>query len=180
MLNKRGQFYIVTAVIIVLVVIGMASIDTQVYVSPVSTTVYEMSFELNQEGSNIIDYGIYNEEDVEVLLEDFIEDKFADYFLKKTKDTEVSFVYGDETDVYIVNYDTISRGKISLGNSAIGVEDTLISKENFPTPSSRKVKVDVGDREYEFNLNPGQNFYFIIKYKSGEEVLIKKSSQNIK
>ena len=180
MLNKRGQFYIVTAVIIVLVVIGMASINTQVYVSPVSTTVYELGFELNQEGSNIIDYGIYNEEDVDVLLEDFIEDKFADYFLKKTKDTGISFVYGNETEIFITNYNTTSRGEITFGGSAIDIKEKLISKENFPTPSSRKVKVDVEDREYEFNLNPGQNFYFIIKYKSGEEVLIKKSSQNIK
>ena len=179
MLNKRGQFYIVTAVIIVLVVIGMASIDTQVYVNPLSTTVYELGFELNQEGSKIIDYGIYNEEDTNLFLSKFIEGEFADYFLKKTKDTEIYFVHGNETEVVITNYNTTSRGEITFANSAIDIKGELISKE-IVNPDSKKIKVKIEDRDYDFDLNPGQNFYFLIKYNEGEEILIKKSSKNIK
>jgi len=179
MQNKRGQFYIVTAVIIVLVVIGMASIDTQVYVNPVSTTVYELGVELNQEGSKIIDYGIYNGQDTNLLLSGFIEEEFADYFLKKTKDTEISFVYGNETELSITNYNTTNRGDITFGGSKIKIKEELISKKKI-NPNSKKVKVKIEDRDYDFDLNPGQNFYFLIKYKEGEEILVKKSSKNIK
>ena len=68
-MNKRGQFYLVAAVIIVLVVIGISSVKTYSVIKSEPQNLEDLSLELSEETARIVDYGVYNGEN---KIEDFI------------------------------------------------------------------------------------------------------------
>ena len=58
--QKKAQFYLVAAIIIVMILVGIASIQTYAIAKPKPRKIKDISAELNEETSRIIDYGIYN------------------------------------------------------------------------------------------------------------------------
>ena len=58
-MNKRGQFYIVAAIIIVLTLSGILSITTYAIAKPSPKTIQDLSKDLKTESSKIVDHGIY-------------------------------------------------------------------------------------------------------------------------
>jgi len=180
MQNKRGQFYIVTALIIVITILTLASTTTYAYTKSSSNTIYELGSELKQESIQIINHGIYTNKDINQLItEDFSKNTFADYFIPKTENIELVIIYGNKLEAKIIKYNTVNKGTIdsSLGN--IQIKEQLI-QETPAIINSEEVEVIIKDKTYTFNLKPGENFYFIIANEKGEEIFIKKSKWNTK
>ena len=167
-----------SSMIIVMALIGLATLFTYSYVRASPVTVYELSSELEQESSQIIDFGIYNQQDISNYLSTFTEEHFAKYFLQKTDNTEVSFIYGDETKIYITKYNTTDRGEVSLsvGDSSSNwiIDQDLITKTEIDNPSTQ-IKVNLLNNDYSFDLKPGENFYFIVGYEKEGEIFIEKN-----
>jgi len=80
--NKRGQFYIIAAIIIVLAISGLMSIATYAIAKPSPKTINDLGSDLNKESTRIIDYGIYNREVIIKLMYNFTDKEFAPYFLQ--------------------------------------------------------------------------------------------------
>ena len=70
-MNKRGQFYIIAAVIILLAVAGIVGLKTYTTATPKPRTIQNMGDELKEESFRIVDYGIYNGKDTNELLDNF-------------------------------------------------------------------------------------------------------------
>ncbi len=184
-MNQRGQFFIVAAVLIAVIVSSLASVTTYAYTRSAPTTIYEVSAELREESSRIVEYGIYTEQDINTVLTDFTEGEFADYFIPKVDETAVVFIYGtfidEEALVFSVRFDFEKRGEILsnlLGSSAIDIKDAIITRENIVSLDGQ-VSVTLLEKDYVFDLKPGENFYFIIGHSSDDEVYIEKSLDEI-
>ena len=176
MKNKRGQIFLLAAIMIVIALIGLSTTNFAI-VKTAPKAVSDISSDLSNEPAEIIDYGIYNSQDTETLMDDFLtsNDKFAPYFLKKTNNANVIFVYGNKNNIKAVEYNTQSTGTITAN---IGGR---INWENFgtfaekitvtPTPDG-EIIVTLLSNDYKFKLRDNEMFYFIIiQEKEGERYI---------
>jgi hypothetical protein len=161
-----------------MVIIGIASVRTYVSVNSEPKKLNDISSELNEEGTRIIDYGIYTKDDINRVLKNFTDSEFAPYFLKKTESTNVVFIYGNSTDLYSVQYNPSYTGSVSAtigGVSPTWISETIIPNRTKVDTSTGSVTVEVLDRSFEFQIRENQMFYFIVTQEENEERYFEKN-----
>jgi len=180
-MNKKGQFFIIAAVIIVTILFGMASISTYAVVKPEPRTIFDLSSDLNRESYNVIEYGIYNKVDTDTLSESFTGTDIAKYFLKKTNNANIAFVYGSEDKLFLLNYITAVTGTISVGGSngaSLGSTNTFYEKRSITDEDGDGfVEVEIAGNKYFFDLKENEMFYFVIVQEREKEVFIERNEK---
>lgn len=174
MKGKRGQFYLIAAIVIIGIIIGYAAISNYLEREE-STKVYDLGEELGIESAEVLDYGKFNEfDDVNMtnLLLSFIE-AYSEY----GEIEKLYFIYGDKDKIIVMGYQEL-EGEIFIETETdINIEPLKIKKK---IPSSKeylypgnRVVITVNGISYEFTLKPGENFYFIIVVtEEGEEHVV--------
>ncbi len=182
--NKKGQFYIVAAIIIVLALSGIASTTTYAVVKPEPRTIQSLSSELKEESSRIIDYGVYNKEDLygeNGLLDRFIggESGFAPYFLKKTDEANILFIYGDnEGDLNAYRYREDKAGQItlSLGSGGLNWDIEQEVVESVPVDVEEgEVTIRILNEDFKFKIRDNEIFYFVIVQDRAGEIYVERN-----
>lgn len=163
-LNKKAQFYIIAAIIIISVLVGIAALTNYAKIKKDYTKIYDLGEELGIETGYVYDRGIYQEEDLNVLL-----DNWTDAYLDYTKGQDVIedwiFVYGNEEEmtaaIFIV--EEVGTVGVYIGGENIQVPVEIKTTRKKPLWSvNQKIEVTFRDFNYEFNLEKGENFFFII------------------
>ncbi len=145
MKNKRGQFYLVASIIVVAVVIALAA--TLNNSSRESTNVAdEIGVELRIEGENVLDY----EENTGANV--FIDQFSRDYSAYAGEDKDVYFIVVDKSTGFQDAYIYTQGQKVSL-ESDLNVGENVVFRYD--------------GRNYEFKLEEGKSFYYIIVYDRG-------------
>ncbi len=80
-MQKRGQFYIIAAVLIALIIITLTGMTTYAVIKSKPKTIYSLSSDLKKEGPRIVDFGIYKNNNLSGVIENFTDREFAGYFL---------------------------------------------------------------------------------------------------
>jgi len=165
MRGKRGQFYILAAVIIISVIIGFTVIRNLARTEKETTRIYDLGEELKLETGSVFDYGIYNEEDTGTLVEDWT--KIYYEYATEQEAGEWILIYGNEQEMTALSFSTTSSGEVGIitGGSApitLQVEKTIIDKKEFSVTEG-KIDVTFRNYTYQFNLKPAENFFFLIQ-----------------
>ena len=134
--------------------------------------IYDLGEELNIEGENVLDYGTYNglsKNETAELLKAFVE-TYSEYL---GEDVEIYLLIGDEDSLIVIGQEGLENDlEIDFGISGDAIK-RFATKEYFPKGKDsiigNKIKVKIRENEYEFELKQGENFYFIISQKVGEE-----------
>jgi hypothetical protein len=173
-MNKRGQFYLVAAMLIVLIMSGFAGVSSYALVNSEPETIVEISEDLSRESYSIIEYGLYNGRDVDELLTEFTGDQIGEFFLEKTQDANIIFVYGDKKNLKALQYKQEIQGVIRVGRSS-WVDYTNIAKiKNLGDVSDKdSVEVELLGRNYNFDVQDNEIFYFVIVKERGDEIFVK-------
>jgi len=176
-MNKRGQIYILAAIIMVIIIASLATTGTFASIKATPNAIKDLSSDLNKEPGEIIDYGIYRGED---KIDDFItsDTKFAPYFLQKTDKANVVFVYGNKTDLKAVEYKEEITGTISasIGGRIGWVQPGTFAKTiQVDSNPEGIITVTLLNSTYEFKLRDNEMFYFIILQQKDGEVYIEKN-----
>jgi len=180
-MNKRGQIYILAAIILIIIIASLATSGTFASIKTKPNTISELNLDLNKEPSEIIDYGIYRGENIETLIDGFIisDSEFAPYFLQKTDNTSIIVIYGNQANLKAVKYNTISTGDIS---AKIGGR---INWQNFGTFAETiqitetpegNIIVTLLNKDYVFKLRNNEMFYFLILQQKDGEVYVEKNN----
>ena len=162
--NKRGQFYLIAAVILVAMILGLVTISNNAKKKDF-TNIYDSEEELKIEAEAVLDYAIKNEPaDIDGRLETFTRN-YSNY----SEAENLYFVFGDETSVNIAAYRKSTPATIFVdGNDLeIPVESYTILEDY--TPADNKITLTINEISHEFELKTGQNFYFIISHETEEE-----------
>ena len=146
--NRRGQFYLIAALAMISIIIGIATITNKSEVKESSKIIYDWKEELDIESSYVLDYLATNEGDKDEVLENFTR-IFSNY----STETEFYFIYGEEEDLNAYKYFDGLREDVS--------QQMEISDE--------KIKINIDETEYEFPLTQGENFYYVIYKKEGDD-----------
>ena len=180
-MDKRGQFYIMAAIFIVLILFGTASLSTYAIVKPEPKTIFDVSSELDRETYNIIEYGIYNNKNLTSLADSFAGDDVAKYFLKKTNNANIVFVYGNKGNIHALHFENANTGSIKIGGTNFEFFNSF-SKKGKPFIEGNFAKVEILKNNYSFELRDNEMFYFVIVQKIGDEIFVKRNKEfdNIK
>lgn len=169
-MNKRGQFYLIAAIVIIVIILTFFGVKNGVLSNQESQRIYDLKEELNFEGARVVEHGIYNQDDpveMTALLDDFT-DKYGDY---AGQTSNLYFVFGNENQIVVKGYEEISTGGICLqiGTTCTGIpqlEETHRSRWALDV-SGDNVDVKIGEQTYNFKLKNSQNFYFVISQEQG-------------
>jgi hypothetical protein len=147
--DKKGQFFLIIAVVIIGLMMGL-SLFTNSLKAESYTKIKELKEELEIESSYVLDYGVYNEENMNSFLEEF-----TDNFAKSVgEDIILYFIFGEEGSLEGLKYEEGNKERLSV------------------VESDGKAVVEIENEEYKFDLKFGQNFYYIIYEEVNEEIYI--------
>jgi hypothetical protein len=198
MIKKRGQFFILAALIIAIVLVGLVSVKNRVELSKDPENFYDLSEEIKYETDSVIDYGIF-QGGGEDNLNDFINLSVIN-LEERDPDTELIILYGDkdsltyessssedfiikaggkENTIEGTEKEVTSNVELDLGdgrtiNKVIKQrkKDVLPISGTGQTEGSDEVTINLNGIDYDFDVREGKNFYMIMRKKVGEEVLI--------
>ncbi len=179
--NKKAQFYLIAAIIIMAVIIGMGSITNYIITKKEPVKFYDLSQELDEEGARVVEHGVYKEKDIPTLIEDFTDNYVVKYAEEKEKGSELVFVYGNRDNVTVSTYISEKTGEVVINYGSTefihsGTDKYIANIKSFiPEVSEEEeytIVVKVLGVEYIFNLKEGENFFFVISKKTEEETYI--------
>ena len=160
MANKTGQFYLIAAIVIVVVLFGLVTVTNKIITKPSETDTYQLSKELNLEGESVINYGVLNDKNIDQQLVTFTQD-YGKYI---GESSDVYFVYGNKEGIKATIYQRVEAGSVSLGDSRIDITAGAVKVEDYPEVETDKpIEIEISGKKYTFDLKEGENFFFIIK-----------------
>jgi len=169
-MQKRGQFYLIAAAILIVIIIGLISVSNKATTSPKPTKFYDLSKDYEIETSRVIDYGIYNQYSPAVNIKEKVQNisrTFAASAFAKDPNLHLEFIYGNKDGYFKENISTITP-KVSFGLTAGDTSSQTIYQQKIETTtgSGNKVNIKVAGNNYDFSLGPTDNFYFVIQTKT--------------
>ncbi|MCX6747165.1 MAG: hypothetical protein NTU63_03475 [Candidatus Pacearchaeota archaeon] len=169
--NRRGQFYLIAAVIIIAVVVTVFTVSNYIERKE-SVQLYNLGEELGIESQNVLDYGTYNgfdENATRWLITDFV-DSYVNYI---GEGKNIYLLFGNKDTIKIMAYQIINESvSVSIDNGVaqlVQIDSLGEGSQEFSVGSMSKVVITIGGVVYEFQLKPGENFYFVISQKIGGE-----------
>lgn len=158
-MKKRGQFYLLAAFIIVIILFGTAAITNRSSKKEYSV-VYDLSKEIDLEGALLKEYGVVNDESISKTFEEFLE-KYSEYVSDPT--VEMYFIYGDSSSIFLTAKSSL--GSISSGDTNIEIEGVTKKEITTTNKNGGKITLDFGNGKKEFSKNfdveEGEYFYYV-------------------
>lgn len=183
--KKRGQFYLLAAIVIITILIGFSVVSNYSRNKEV-VQLYDLKQELNIETAKVLEYGTYQQVDAQILLSDFAE-SYADY---AGEGKNLYFFFGNFQEITAVAYQDLSRGEIKIkltssggGHGQSTITETTLGGQaemvngqtwTYTIPeefSDRQIHllIEILEEEYPFRIKTGENFYFVLEQTVGEE-----------
>jgi len=170
MKQKRGQFYLIAAIIIITMIAGLVVISNYSKKRE-AVKLYDLGQELGIESENVLDYGTYNElneSEMTALLQQFVEE----YTSYAGEGKSLYFIFGNSEKITIIAYQELAADvyvDVGEGPLALAIDG---EPQEF-SPTGNKVVITIGEHEYKFILKKGENFYFVISQEiQGEEYVV--------
>ena len=172
-MNKKAQLYLIAAIIIAVALSGLAGYTTYSSSNIRQRTIENMASELREESARVVEYGIYNGEDLNNFLTQFIDKKYGPYFLKKTTDsTAIFFIYGNKTKLYGAQYKEEHTGTIYTGFGNMDTSHNYLETTTISPDAQGNITVNLFNEDYKFKLQENEMFYFIIIEEKDSEKYI--------
>jgi hypothetical protein len=191
----RGQFYIIAAAIIAVLLVGLAATVNYAVVSSTPTRFYDLKDMYQLEAPKVVDQGIY-QGNINQINETLV--NFTNVFYQNAKlqdpNIQITVIYGNESKIAPIGYGAESINITNESGQQIGnippseVSSTTTLQvsggENVAVTTTqqggfnlreifnptKKISVMIGNISYNVRLGSKQYFYFIIisKKPTGE------------
>lgn len=146
-MNKRGIFYIVAGIIIISIIISLIAIVNYIQKSQ-TVIVNDLKEELKIETQKVLDYDISNGQNK-------INQYGKDYSKHLGSGIELYFIMGEDSNINAYKY--VNGNETSLAD---------------PEVIGDKIIFTLDEVDYEFDLMPSENFYFLILQEIKGELFV--------
>ncbi len=176
--GKQGQFYLIAAVIIVLIIVGLAGVRNYVSVKKEPPKFQDFSDMLGREGKYTIEYSLYNNKNTTQISENLI-NLTSEYMTQNyNEDFVLYIIYGDinGNNISSKKISKVSQGDISLntvgtqfdspGSSTLNQKDVILTVNSDNTVT---VNITIGGSVISQTLPilKNNNFVFAMTTSSG-------------
>lgn len=176
-MNKRGQFFLIAAVVIVVIIIALAKVNISTKAPKGDSTIYDLSKEIDYESNQLIDSGIYRESAPGQINQSIL--SLVANYSAANPDTDIMVVYGNGNKLTALLFTTKSEGEfigISTGGATSGLKlftKTIVPLETNILSSGGAVEILLNNTLLaNFTLKEGENFYLILQKNTEEERLV--------
>ncbi len=140
--NKRGQFFLIAAVVIIAVVVSIVTLSNYV-MKKETIKLYDLGQELGIESQQVIDYGTYselNETEMKAMMEIFIKN-YLNYI---GEDKNIYFIFGNKNQVNVIGYQELVNEKvcIKLNPNQPKCGDGVVNQGNEQCDDGNEMKND--------------------------------------
>ena len=140
--GKKAQFYLIAAVIIVMVILSLAAVSNYVNVKKTPQKFYDLADILNSEGKYVVLNAAYTDKNVNTNIENYLY-LFSKYLEDNTdEDFNIIIFYGDSKSNNVTGK-VYSRS--SIGNVNIYLGDSPFTVQGGETVSINSTSVQVKD-----------------------------------
>lgn len=153
--NKRGQFYLIAAIIIVAIILGFATTSNSLKKEEFAE-MDDVAKELEIESQAVIDHAVINNLDVKVRL-----GLFAETYAPYSNAENLYFIFGDSDFVGVGVYQKLYSGSILVDGAELDISQGVYTSKNYTT-TSNKINLTINELPHIFDLEDGTNFYFVI------------------
>jgi len=177
-MQKRGQFYIIAAVILISLIYGLTAVENRASGTGNIARFYDLSDNFGKESVKIVDHGVYSKNsqaEIERKLYDFYQN-YTEYALARDPDVSIIFVFGDKERAIVgrLNYSEATAHLFGLENEseAVSARSNELKVPSIESVSGDRVIVQIDGERKEFDLKNDESFYFVVMSKKGKEVLV--------
>jgi len=134
--GKRGQFYLIAAVIIIAVIVALIMKLNSADVNPTPLEFSELSDNFERESVRIIDSGIEQGKSVDVIQQELqvFAQQYSEYATAKSPQIGFLYVYGNSSNITVVNFLVDRQGNVVIGGAATnttGGASLVVNKLTF-------------------------------------------------
>jgi len=170
--EKRGQFFLIAAVVIIAVIVSIVTITNYTQQKDV-VRLYDLGEELGIESQQVLDYGTYSELN-ETEMKDLVENFIVNYVSYIEEDKNIYFIFGNKYKINVLGYQQIQEEDVqvclNVDGNGCNPYITIGKTEEFSKGEKiEKVTIVIDTVEYQFELTEGENFYFVIWQEIGGE-----------
>jgi len=128
-MNKRGQFYIIIAVVLSLAIFSITSQNNKIEDIKSFYDFSELSENYLEEAQKVVDYSIYNGEDINENLPQFTQN-FLEYARKTNPSIGLIYIYSNETNLTLKSYlnETSEINSTNLSMTVFGSDAKTINE----------------------------------------------------
>jgi hypothetical protein len=171
-MQKKGQMYIVAALIIASLIIGLSSIYNYARSTKEDTSIFDLSKEIDYETSRVIDSGVFNQENFSINV-----DSISKYYADLNPHSELITLTGnlESSEIIAHHYKLDQTGTVCIQTGACSGLNffTKIKQTPIQIPSGNQVQVVLDQGEtYDFELKTGENFYIVLIKEDENEKIV--------
>ncbi len=115
-LGKRGQIFILAAIILSVLLISFGFIYNYVRIGKEPKNFNDVSYNVKRESGGVVDFSIYNNISTKIQLKDFV-DSLAEYIVDKNPDSNFLVIYGNSENLTLWNYGVNDASYTAAGSS---------------------------------------------------------------
>ncbi len=171
-MKKRGQFYLVAALVIIAVIASLTTVYNDIKVQDKEVFVYDLSKEINYEIKTYLGSGTFSAlspEEIEAYIKKIAEDYSTTY-----PGIDFIIVYGNKEDLNLIAYIAEPKGEVCINTTCFSVTETnLLNGTVEVNGNVAKIVFFDGDKEvtYTFDIDKdGQNFFLVLQKKDEGEI----------
>ncbi|HEA46493.1 MAG TPA: hypothetical protein ENH99_01805 [Candidatus Pacearchaeota archaeon] len=165
--GNSGQFYLIAAIIISTLLIGIVAVTNYSKREP-DSGISNLKEELEIEGAKVIDYGT-NKGSSQVEMYRTMMEFTNDFISKEGTDKNFYFLFGNDGNFTISGYQGTSD-TVLLDGTTITSASGVFSGSINPVGTNAVLSID--SNEHTFKINNGENFYFVISKEIGDEEIV--------
>ncbi len=172
-MNKRGQFYIIAAVVILTIFGGFIAVSNSIsYVK--NPQILDSKNEIITEASAIINYGAYHSETDSQIESKLI--NMSKYYVREIPDSNFYFLLGTKSNITLVAYQSSKENVYMNGEQMTAItpkSSAPYEQSGFMPNAENKIDIKTNETNYNFTINEGENFHFAISsFANGQEYSI--------
>ncbi|MEX0921117.1 MAG: hypothetical protein WDZ62_02540 [Candidatus Pacearchaeota archaeon] len=172
LIEKRGQYYLISAIILGVLIIGIVAVSNYLERGS-SENINNLEEEIKIESANVLDYSLnqgQNFESFHNTMLDFTQ-KYIEYY---GSDMDIYFLFGSNSNMTLKGVQNVDK-TITLisGENSVGVTSEKGQFLGSINPSGEEISLEIEEIKYDFNLNTERNFNFVLAERvSGNEYII--------
>jgi hypothetical protein len=166
-MEKRGQVYLLTTIIIV-ALIGSFVIVVNYSQERSSINIDHLGEELIIESEKVLNYGLNNNVNLKTLLENFTKT-----YVNHSDVDDSYFVFGNKNNVSIAGFQKLESGDVYInvinGSQTLTLNSGVYNSVSYLNPNEN-ISLNVNGIIYNFTLKVGENFYYVLSKKIDDNV----------
>jgi len=159
-MEKKGQFYLISAIVLGFVIIGIVSITNYIG-KDANPRIEDLNEELKIESRSFLEYGLNNSLSDSAFNTNF--GTFAsDYVSYVKSEVDIYLIFGDSSDLTVAGSQKEAQTVILAGSGNTTITETAGEFNQNLNPGGSSIRLYFGEDYRDFTLRNGKNIYFLL------------------